>query len=158
MTKYVILVDANGTPDAASGTKVLTVFAEPQAITNDKPGYAEIADNDARYLAWQALQAAVAAAEALIAGGVQIVCTSKPALNGTYSVDPASKTNIDGIYAGIKGGDGLPGGGATFNYPDVTGAMHAFDATTFPGFAKAVRDFAYQVAQGETPSQPVTIP
>jgi hypothetical protein len=68
-----------------------------------------------------------------------------------------SKATIDGIYAGIKGGDGVPGGGATFNYLDAAGAPHPFTADSFIAFAKAVRDYLYSLSQGQAPAQPVTI-
>jgi hypothetical protein len=95
---------------------------------------------------------------ALLASGIRIVSTGTPALNGTYAIDDAAKAGIDGIYAGIKDGDGLPGGGSTFNYADLSGAMHAFDATSFPNFARAVRDYLYSISQGQPLPQPVTIP
>lgn len=49
MTQYVQL--------SKDATKVITWFAGPQAITADKPGYAELEDTDPRYVAYQALQA-----------------------------------------------------------------------------------------------------
>jgi hypothetical protein len=39
---------------------------------------------------------------------------------------------IDGVYAGIKSGDGLRGGGSTFNWSDASGAMQA-EATVASG-------------------------
>jgi hypothetical protein len=60
MTQYVQL--------SADTTKVVTLFAGPQAVTSDKPGYAEIEETDARYLAFQTAQEAHAAAASLIAG------------------------------------------------------------------------------------------
>src|SRR5689334_13955906 len=62
--------------------------------------------------------------------GIQIASTGTPALDGTYSLDPVSRANIAAIYAGIKGGDGLPGGGASFVYTDPLGS-HTFTATAF---------------------------
>jgi len=108
--------------------------------------------------------AAMATYNAKISAGIQIVSTGTPALNGTYSigVDPGTgadaKSVIDGIYGGIKGGDGLPGGGTTFVYHDVTGAGHTFDETSFTNFAKAVRDYLYALGRGQAPSLPVSIP
>jgi hypothetical protein len=150
MTQYVQL-----STDSAS---VVTWYAGPQAITSDKPGYVEIADDDARYLAWRAAQQATVSGQALIAAGISIVSTGTPALNGTYAINPAAKTDIDGIYSSIKNGDGLPGGGASFNYFDIAGAPHSFEAVSFPNFAKAVRDYIYAISQGQTPAMPITIP
>ena len=96
-------------------------------------------------------------AAALISAGIAIASTGTPALNGTYAIDLASKTNIDGIYTGIKNGDGVPGSGETFNYADKNGTFHQFNATSFPNFAKAVRDYLYAISQGATPDTPVQI-
>lgn len=95
---------------------------------------------------------------AAVAAGIQIASTGTPALNGTYAITADAKGTIDGVYSGIKDGDGLPGGGATFNYSDITEAAHTFSATTFPPFAKAVRDYLYALSQGQAPTLPVTIP
>jgi hypothetical protein len=99
---------------------------------------------------------------------IQIASTGNPALNGTYALDDPSRSDIDGIYAGIKNGDGLPGGGTTFAFPDVSGSPHMFDGTSFPNFAKAARDYRYamiaaiataQAGGSPTlPTIPVTIP
>jgi|SRR5579885_1108394 len=104
---------------------------------------------------------------AKIAAGIQIVSTGTPALSGTYAVTDAAIGKLDGIIAGINAGKGLPGGGGTFNYPDVTGAMHAFDATSIVNLAAALRDYLYALIQTEAaligghaaewPSLPVTI-
>lgn len=89
---------------------------------------------------------------------ITIQSTSNPTLDGTYSITHDQQAVIDGIYAGIRNGDGLPGGGTTFNYPDASDVMHSFDATSFPAFAKAVRDYLYQLSQGQSPAQPTVIP
>jgi len=95
---------------------------------------------------------------AAIAAGCAIASTSTPSLNGTYSLTEAARGNIQAAYIGLKSGDGLPGGGASFNYPDQNGGAHIFTATTFPPFAIAMRDYYYALTQGQSPAQPVTIP
>jgi hypothetical protein len=92
-----------------------------------------------------------------LAAGIAIVSTSTPTLNGAYAIDTAAVSVIDGIYAGIRGGDDLPGGGATFSYRDIAGAPHDFSEATFAAFAKAVRDYRYALSEGQAPAQPVTI-
>lgn len=101
---------------------------------------------------------AAAALALKIDAGIQIQSTSDSALNGTYAIDPSAKATIDGIYAGIKNGDGLPGGGTSFIYYDMSGNQHNFDATSFPNLAKAVRDYLYAVTTGRSAPQPWTIP
>jgi len=102
--------------------------------------------------------AALAAYNAIINAGITIASTGTPALDGTYAVTTDAKAVIDGIYTGIKNGDGLPGGGQTFVFRDAAGNGHTFDATSFPNLAKAVRDFLYQAAQGQLPANPWPIP
>jgi hypothetical protein len=145
---------------AAAGLTGLPFSWSPDGTLTFMPAMtsAEISAVEAVYAAHNpATPDPIAAANALVVAGIPIVSTSTPALNATYAIDTASKTVIDGIYSGIKDGDGLPGGGATFNYPDIVGAPHAFSAATFPGFAKAVRDYLYAISQGSVPATPVTI-
>lgn len=100
---------------------------------------------------------ALAAYNAAITGGLQIQSTATPALNGTYSIDDGSQKNISGIAAGIASRNRLPGGGSTFDYPDVTVTDHAFTAQNFLDFASAVEDYVYALSKGLTPTQPVVI-
>jgi hypothetical protein len=51
--------------------------------------------------------------------------------------------DIIAVETSLNAGKGFPGGSATFNYPDATGAMHTFSAVNFTDFAAAVRDFVY---------------
>lgn len=95
--------------------------------------------------------------EAVIAAGLQIVSTSTPSLNGTYGIGSAEQQNISGIAAGIASRNRLPGGGATFNYGDASGTLHAFNGPNFLNLASAVEDYLYALEQGSAPTQPITI-
>jgi hypothetical protein len=109
--------------------------------------------DDPNYQAWLAAGNVVKPAASLSADqelakrltltGITITSTSTPALSGIYHIDPASQQRITAIYVGIKGGDGVPGNGATFSYLDGAGAPHSFTADQFVAFAKAVRDYVY---------------
>lgn len=57
MTRYVQLT--------SDGTVVVTVFGGPQSETFDKPGYAEVQDDDPRYAAWVAERATMSGLHAL---------------------------------------------------------------------------------------------
>lgn len=160
--KVITFTAADGTacamfpaPDSQLPDETDDAFAA-RIMTKDLPAGstdAQVIDSSA-YVPVTSLRDLVAAT---MAAGCQIASTGTPAVNGTYKVDAPAKATIDGIYAGIKGGDGLPGGGATFNYADIGGQDHPFDAPTFLDFAKAVRDFLYALSQGRVPTQPVTI-
>jgi hypothetical protein len=103
-------------------------------------------------------------AQAMLDSGLQIVSTGTPALNGTYACDPATYQRVGGIVAAIGASLGLPGGGGTFNWPDISGTPHSFSAANFSALAKAMMDFEYALNtiiganSGTLPSQPVTIP
>ncbi|MEJ0019706.1 MAG: hypothetical protein WDN25_24770 [Acetobacteraceae bacterium] len=102
-------------------------------------------------------------AMALLSQPVTVDCLALPALDGAYPIDQATQMQITGIAAAISAGLGLPGGGATFNWPDVVGVAHTWPAGQFTEFAKAVMNYVYacaQVAQGHgttLPAQPIVI-
>src|SRR5258708_29496142 len=77
MTKFVQL--------SADSTTVIGEFGAPQN-PDIYPGYSAIADNDARYDAWQTKQGTPAQYSAAIATGIQVTSTGTPALNGAYAV------------------------------------------------------------------------
>jgi hypothetical protein len=95
--------------------------------------------------------------------GIVITCASNSVLSGTYAIDSLSQVKITAVAAAINAGIGLPGGGSTFNYPDISGTMHPWTATTFVEFAKAVMDLVYNMDMvvaadtGSLPSTAVTI-
>lgn len=82
--------------------------------------------------------------------GINLTSTGTSALDATYSLDNESLVNLTGIYVSIKVGDGLPGEGETFNYPDITGTPHVFDETTFVNFALAAKNYLYALNQAIT--------
>jgi hypothetical protein len=86
-----------------------------------------------------------------------VTSTATPALNGTYAVDPNSRSNIIAVQTRINAGLGLPGGGTTFSYYDTSGAAHQFGTGDFTNFAKAVSDYVYElslVASGASQTLP----
>ncbi|GAB2877661.1 hypothetical protein GCM10027093_11200 [Paraburkholderia jirisanensis] len=70
-----------------------------------------------------------------LASGIQIVSTSTPTLDGTFACDSLSQADIVAIETSLNAGKGFPGGATTFNYPDVSGVMHAFSESNFTDFA-----------------------
>jgi len=101
---------------------------------------------------------------ALMEGNLWVECTSNTDLNGVYSIASDRRSNITGIATSINAGLGLPGGGATFNYPDATGVPHPWPADKFIAFAKVVMDYVYALSQNAggnpvpLPDQPIVIP
>lgn len=97
----------------------------------------------AQLAAQQAPQAIASSVSSAFATGLEIISSSMPSVNGTYAIDQLSQMDIIAIETSLNAGKGFPGGGATFNYPDTSGTMHAFSETNFTDFAAAVRDYVY---------------
>ena len=107
--------------------------------------------------------------QTVLGNGIAITSTAKSALNGTYALDPTSRSDIIAVETSIAAGVGLPGGGSTFIYLDSSGSPHSFLASDFTNFAVAVRNFYYACVIAATtaaatmsaanyPSNAVTIP
>lgn len=102
-------------------------------------------------------------AATMLATGCQIVSTSTSTRNATYACDSQTWQEVAGVLAQIAAGLGLPGGGSTFNWPDVAGTPHSFDAAGFKALATALSNFIYALQaimnsnSGTLPQQPVTI-
>lgn len=82
-------------------------------------------------------------AAAMLNAGLQIMSTATPSLDGTYACDALSQADIVAIETSLNAGKGFPGGATSFNYPDISGALHSFGEADFTDFAAAVRDFVY---------------
>ena len=138
---------------------------------------------DATYVAWQAaggmttniLNAAELyqvlqqqCAPLAQGAGVAVVSTGTPAISATYPIDPVAQAQMSAIAAGLAAGRGLPGGGATFLYPDINHAQRSFTSANFLAMASAIEGFLYQFNQAvatlvaggaaSLPTQPLTIP
>lgn len=82
-------------------------------------------------------------ARALLQGGLTVISIGTPELNGTFACDALSQSDIIAIETSLNAGKGFPGGASAFNYPDMSGVMHAFNEVNFANLAAAVRDFVY---------------
>lgn len=102
-------------------------------------------------------------AQVAFLAGITIKSSATPALDATYAVDQLSQMDILSIETSINAGKGFPGGGETFNFPDMSGGMHLFTEANFTNFAAAVRDYVYSLkccvsgSLTTLPSQTVTI-
>lgn len=102
-----------------------------------------------------------------LGNGLAITSMLNPGLNGTYAVQDPDLNRISSISTGIAAGKGLPGGGETFYYADMSDNLHAFNATEFLNFAKSIENFIYnlrvtlrilaQHGVAQMPEQPVNI-
>jgi len=73
-----------------------------------------------------------------------ITCTSEAALNGTYAASPNALEGIQAEVNAILLAGATPAfsdGTTTLNWPDRTGALHAFDVAHFHSFAVAMALF-----------------
>jgi len=101
----------------------------------------------------------------LLNQGLSITSQSNSGLNGTYAIDSQSSQAIDVIATGITNKSmTLPGGGATFVYPDMYGNVHSWSAAQFIDFAQTVLNYVYAVQMNAAtdggyniPAQPIDI-
>lgn len=98
---------------------------------------------------------------AALAAGIVVASVASAALNGTYAVDVAAQRKVSAIAAGIASRGRLPGGGATFTYPEMSGALHTFASADFLNLAAVIEDYVYALetaaaatAAGESVSWP----
>lgn len=166
MTQYVQFSDA-------SETTIQTWFGGSQAAMN-LSNYAEIADDDPRYLAWLVQRQILKDYAAAAGSPLSVRSSSTPALNGLYSIVPSMQAQItaESVYiqaTGLQGSAKFTNGQATKMWPDSSGAYHTFTTVQFILFAEAVAEYvdalltALATAQATThplvvPPQPVTIP
>lgn len=105
---------------------------------------------------------------AKIVTGVQIVSAATSALNAVYPITDNAQSKMQAIVIGIAANKGLPGGGTTFNWLDISGQPHAFTADQFMAFSTAIETYVYELVMAEValvggheaawPDQPVSIP
>jgi len=102
----------------------------------------------------------------LLAGGIQLMSTSTPALNGTYSTSATSITNVNAVATYILINNAFPGGLGTMPWYDVNGTGHTFPsiaefklfATAFANFVALVQLYADSNGDiGPLPSNQITI-
>lgn len=104
-------------------------------------------------------------AYALVAGGLTIVSTGTPGINGVYACDAATRATIAEVVTGIAASHGFPGNGPTFDFAlaDRTTIVTFPTTLAFVTVGVAIRDFVYacfQVINGRSvtlPSATVTV-
>lgn len=138
----------------------VTEYAGPQNAA-DKPGYAEIADDDARYLAWLARQAVPGTLAAKLASGLAVASSGTPAISATYALDQTTLDQIGSVARDAASGLGLPGGLTTFVYPDINSTPRTLTSANVQALYRAMRDIvsalntqAAIALSGGTPSWP----
>jgi hypothetical protein len=75
--------------------------------------------------------------------GIAIASTGTPAIDATYALDQTTLDQVGSVARDAAAGLGLPGGGATFVYPDIAGAPRTFTAAAIQGLYKAMRDCVF---------------
>jgi hypothetical protein len=86
---------------------------------------------------------------ALLEGGLTVTSTGTPALNGKYAATGhyiADWWQAE-VNAVAMSGTAFADGTTTLNWPDMTGATHAFDVAQFKELVAAVSLFQAQCAQ-----------
>lgn len=93
------------------------------------------------------------AAEALLAAGLAVTSTSTPGLNGTYGLAPSDQSALTAMQVAILSGVTPP-----TTYIDSMGSHGPFTPQQLTALAVAAFQYVAAVEQGQSPSQPVTIP
>lgn len=95
----------------------------------------------------------------VLASGVVVACAPgstvcASAMAGTYTIPAATgaqeniaaQANLNAIQTGINTPNvGLPGGGSSVSYYDMSGNAHTFTAAQFTEFSAAMLGFSYQL-------------
>lgn len=147
----------------ADTTKVLTVYLEHQSVVADKPGYAEIADDDARFLAWQAAQAAKETYAAALVAGCQLQSTGTPMLDGIYAIEGSSWADMKDEAQYVSTFGAFSAGIAQLAWALPAGAQINFATTAqFLAVVRALGDYLtalkrQRLGLGAAPAQPTII-
>lgn len=81
-----------------------------------------------------------AALASRITAGISITSAGSPTLDATYSLDAAAIGLTGRVARDAASGLGLPGGGETFVWPDMSGTPREFSAAQVIELYKAMRD------------------
>lgn len=162
MTFYTLITDGSGN---AIGSHAYAV--QPQSLpANEVPCTAAQAANPSGLVVTggnigSGVPTLAEQAGAMLAAGIQIVCTSNSALSGTYGCDMLSISRMGNLLAAIAAGITLPA--PVIAWADVNGAPHGFSVAEFKNLASAILNFELQLfpiangAPGSLPTLPVTI-
>lgn len=153
-----------------TGTKVVGEFANPQNPPAPQ-GYAVIDSSDARYAAWQALEAGQASCAAAEQAGVTFTNASGslPEAVGTWSVAPSTTDKVQGVASYIQANGKFPAALPQMPWRDLGGTAHLFTSTAhFTAWASALGDYATALdlacdavqagGSWSAPANPVAIP
>ena len=93
-------------------------------------------------------QLAQTAYNAAMATGCPITSTSTPAINGNYSMDDSTRTNILGIQREIESKSVYPNKKTTMPWFDIAGVPHIFPNTAiWLPFGEAIAEYYYALAE-----------
>ena len=108
-------------------------------------GSATLAATFPGYTAAVAAAAVPATLATKLATGIAITSTSTAALSTTYALDDVTLAQIGSVAQDAAAGLGLPGGGATFVYPDINSVPRTFTSAQIIALYKAMRDLVFQL-------------
>jgi len=115
------------------GGAVDTVYGGPQPQDSS---VVEIADSDARYVAWLAAGTVQAAYAAAIQAGLAITSSGSPAISGTYGIATTDLLAMTAMQLAVEAGKPLPAA-----YWDSKGNHGAFTAPQVTNIADAIFNY-----------------
>lgn len=80
-------------------------------------------------------------ANTLLAAGLAITSTATSGLNATYPSDPNTISYVNSELNAILLNNTFADGTSAIQWPDISGALHAFDVAQFKTFASALGAF-----------------
>ena len=86
-------------------------------------------------------------ASALMAAPVTVDCATAVGVTAIYANNADMRGRATTVVSQINAGLGLPGGGATFNWPDFDNTQRDWPEAEFKSFAKALADYTYELQQ-----------
>ena len=97
----------------------------------------------------KASERASAAFDAAIAKGLTVTFSGVDGFTATIALDSETQTQIADIKNDLAGGIGFPGGAASFQYPDISGAPQTFTQVQFTALYKAMRDYVFALRNAQ---------
>jgi hypothetical protein len=86
-------------------------------------------------------------AAAMMAAPVTVDCATAVGVTATYANNAEVRGRATTVVSQINAGLGLPGGGATFNWPDIDNTQRDWPEAEFKSLAKALADYTYELQQ-----------
>ena len=153
------------TPAQLAALNIIPVVETPQPgqATQNILGHSMQLINGVPTIVWttapfSAAQIAQNFFNSAISAGITITSASTPALNGTYGVDPGTRSNAQGLVFNYVNRGGFPHGASTYQYADINGGFHAVTLAQLQAIVNAGEDYVSDLGQALLTAQAGGVP